>query len=540
MFRLNALKAQLLRTRNAAYTDADWEAIEPNLAAGSRQGLEGMFVAVAGDVPVTFNAIVYQPLLEYQFCSILGNIIDNGIAITPRFTMVSPLSDILLDTASAIICQKVPYPPHAYRPAADSVLFTVKGYSGNNDAVVRAQAMLPLNMTLSLDANSRVLELSPIESAILSSQIAEEEQGKKNLAHNEPFLKLARVTGMTTEKRTLFAKVKRLEFAFGDKYLSNFSKLEDFHQLSNGILSVEFFTMEPILLQVNLALRTNLDNQWLGNGFQLSMAQLTSIVTLSFGEIHGSISIGSIVQTNEKIHGTTAMSQVITNMQFAIKVFSEIFDLGFVGAMAAMFTRVKEELLPTSSQQYMEMINAFLSAAQNPPLDGINNVGWLLNVAWNTNTNNVSFRKYVQHNATVKEAEQKAFNDGIIAQNVAFKAELKDLHRDKSKPSTNINGTNGKRKAKTLDPPKTNDNKSKFLAALVAHAALEPKDGSVPAGTKPLCRQVALGNVCIGNKAKKCLFNSHDKLDSMTDAYIAWCQKRPTMPKVKNGQNSNT
>ena len=63
--------------------------------------------------------------------------------------------------------------------------------------------------------------------------------------------------------------------------------------------------------------------------------------------------------------------------------------------------------------------DVFLSAAQHPPVDGFNTIGWLLGEAWYTKTDNVAYRKYVQQNATAKEAEQKAFNDGIIAQNVA-------------------------------------------------------------------------------------------------------------------------
>lgn len=62
---------------------------------------------------------------------------------------------------------------------------------------------------------------------------------------------------------------------------------------------------------------------------------------------------------------------------------------------------------------------------------------------------------------------------------------------------------------------KIEESKTKFVIALAKHEAEEPKDGSVPNATKPLCRHVAKGNICIGNTNNKCFYCSHEKLDSI-------------------------
>ena len=159
------------------------------------------------------------------------------------------------------------------------------------------------------------------------------------------------------------------------------------------------------------------DPEWLGDGLQFTMPQITAIVTLNFGTNKDQISIATIVKTSEKKHGTKSINQVTINLQFALNVLSILFDREVVERMNRLFSSIKDELLPSTSTQYIQMVDAFLSAAQNPPIN-INVITWLNFSAWNTSTDNVQYRKYHQAQLDVEKEKQQAINDATLVQTI--------------------------------------------------------------------------------------------------------------------------
>ena len=526
IYREYAQKAAVIRESNAAFGDADWTACSNGLAAGTRQGLPGMTIAVAGDA--TVNAVA--PMLAYQFCLLLAQIVDGGIAADPRFTTAQTLTMILDANIPGIVAQKIPYPEHAYRPTSSSC-FRVVAYSGIVNAQLAAQSVLPIGSIFSLGNDNRILVLSPVESDVLGQMIASEEKGKISSAHNQPFLHLARTQAITADKRALFGKVKRLQSLFGDAFVTTFSKPEDFPELNNGTLSIEYFTMEIALNKINLALKTYLDPEWLGDGLQFTMPQVTAIVTFNFGTSKDQISIATIVKTSEKKHGIKSINQVTINLQFALNVLAILFDREVIERMNRLFSSIKDELLPSTSTQYIQMVDAFLSAAQNPPIN-INVITWLNFSAWNTSTDNVQYRKYHQAQLDVEKEKQQAINDATLAATTALREEIRDIHKAKPLPSNGAKQGTKRKVSATKTATDIKDKKAVFLNALKAHGALEPKDGSVPPGTKPLCPRVANDQECVSKSKGFCDHCSHDKTASMTPAYIQWCKDRPRMNKV--------
>ena len=537
--RLIGRKLRASVVRLGTVTDAEFAVWEQNPA--DLDELRDCRICMAGNQAHADNT----PASRRGMVAILpaDDYIENG----PVVTCVTDINDMDDHGSNMATVQKIedgiPQEPNTIR-------FKVVGYTGSVEGLKVIVLWLPLGKTVDVPEGAKMIFLSADEAALVMEDF-ETQKGKNDIEEShKPVHKLVRSLTMSGPKENSYKHFSSIQFLYPvEKFNDLFMRYEEVKEATDYAVLDQFSTGRT-KEHLNLLVR-KLDNHLLNTDvYTFSESGAHNFLSLNFGDGVGQISSVVIIKSTEKKNSISSITQRHQNLRYMMEVMHEVFTTAFVTLVADMIHDVKDEVKPSTPEEFTLIVDALLGGMSHPPPSACGSSEDILqfaeSVVFDLSANNKKVEGY-------KRDAQAKIQAALVATQESQRVEIMQLRDATStgaygarssfgQQRNNGNNNGSKRKsfngAATTGAPKVAraNTYQDRLRVWLSEAPMQP-----PAGRVHLCGRTAKGLMC--DKEHKGVNHAHNREHAHAEepwmqnpAYRAWAKLRPLYfePKVSS------